>query len=188
MYWTKAMRPFNSPFNRRKSSVLQCFQIRESGLLRILPIFFSIKSIHRYPYYWKTPVSYFITSMVLLTSFSCGALIYACCIIFYYGACKFLVAFCIDFKTRVEALDRDFVRATSYDDQLPSVSYQQLKTGFNRLVDFHCEMKSLAERSSTVYKRVMGAFIITGGIFSGTNLFELHLVRLFMIFDVLHDL
>lgn len=113
--------------------------------------------------------------MMLLASFSSGAIIYGSCIILYYGACKFLVAFCKDFKQRVEASNRSFVRSNQIE--MDDNACAQLKHAFSQLIQFHCDTKTLADQSSTIYNPVVAAFIITGGLFTGTNIFELHLVK-----------
>lgn len=95
--------------------------------------------------------------------------------ILFYGVCKFLVAFCTDLKERTESLNREFL-AWIDRENVNNIQYH-LKVRFLALVIFHCDIKSLAEQISTIYNRVLAAFIITGLVFMGANLFEIHLVK-----------
>lgn len=92
----------------------------------------------------------------------------------YYGVCKFLVAFCTDLKQRTKRLNEAFLTWIEAKEQ--ATVHRRLKHEFSKLVTFHCDIKVLAEQTSAIYNPVIAAFIVTGGCFLGTNLFELHLV------------
>lgn len=92
----------------------------------------------------------------------------------YYGVCKFLVAFCTDLRQRTKRLNEQFL--TWIEAKQQASVHRRLKHEFGKLVAFHCDIKILAEQTSNIYNPVIAAFIITGGCFSATNLFELHLV------------
>lgn len=133
-------------------------------------------ALFRYPYNWRAPRAYFITVMILGILFICEALIYTSCNILYFGACKFLVAFCADFKDSLKKLDEKIIEAAKSDKRLAIVKRITMKRMFNDLVKFHCDMIDLAEKCSSTYNGIVASFIFLGGCYWCTNLIEVHLV------------
>lgn len=142
--------------------------------------FFTFSPLNRYPYNWKTPVAYLFTQFFLLLTFGSDSLLYACCIIFFYSACRFLVAFCKDLETRIKSLDNEFCQAIRTKE--PNICSDRLKSGMNELVQFHWEIRELFEQSSAVYHSILALSILISGMFVGANFFELNLVCLNFIY------
>lgn len=107
--------------------------------------------ICRYPYNWRTPCGYFVTSIILGVLFISEALIYTCCNILYFGACTFLVAFCADFQGLAK-FDYEIINAPRCLQISKAESHLKLKRMFGDLVKFHCDMIDLAKKSSSAYK------------------------------------
>lgn len=133
-------------------------------------------SIHRYPYNWRTPVGYFVTIVLLGVCFLCEALIYTSVNTVYFGASKFMVAFCEDFKECLARLEAEILKAAKYEQYQPDESRLKLKKMFTDQVQFHCDIIKLAERTSEIYSHIVATFILISGGFWCTNLIEVHLV------------
>lgn len=138
-------------------------------------IFVVVASL-RYPYNWRAPLGYFITSIILGILFICEALIYTSCNILFFGTCKFLVAFCADFKDSLKKLDETIIDSVTTGTKLSIVRRLKLRRMFNDVVQFHCDMIDLAEKCSSTYNGIVATFIFIGGCYWCTNLIEVHLV------------
>lgn len=139
---------------------------------------FKFSYLASYPYNWKTPIAYFFTAMTLLTTLACSALLYGNCMLLFFGMCKFLAAFCADFKQHTFEVDDDFMKSIQFGPELPNDARCRLKVRLNQIVQYHCDINRLADRVSIAFNSIVATFIVIGSIYWCGNLCEFHFVSM----------
>lgn len=150
----------------------------------------------RHPYNWKTPTGYFcaITSLTfdLYINFS----IYFSVIAYFYGICRFLLAYIDDIKFRLRQLQREIELGKK--SSLPT---QQL---IHAIIQFHVDVRQLSGpraqlrcvrtvelcclfigrlmgRCSDIFNNTWFAYLMFGGLYWVDTLAEIHVVSIISV-------
>lgn len=114
--------------------------------------------------------------------YASGALVYSSTIILFFGICKFLIAFCADFTQYAHEMEEGLLNAARFGQELPEDARSTIRAKLKHLVVYHCDINQLADQTSATFEGVLATLIFEGGLYWGSNLFEIHMVRVFLAF------
>lgn len=77
--------------------------------------------------------------MLFIAAGACSLAMYSICNILNLGACRFLVAFCDDFKQAVQIADSEILSGTHYKRRLKTQNSGVL----GDVIRFHCDIQQL---------------------------------------------
>lgn len=98
----------------------------------------------RLPFNWRTPRSYILFQFIISVHFAASCSVYCISNILNFGACQFLISFCVDFQQTMQSFSEEIEKIASINKPLSAIDRLKLKTMLNDLVQFHGDTQQLS--------------------------------------------